>query len=74
MIGERSTATTTAVATNCTQTETGHRTKPPQKREFLSEIRGKWGKFSEEELFDLTNDDDLAGQLAAKYRLEKDIA
>jgi hypothetical protein len=72
MIGERS--TTTAAATNCTQSQTGDRMRTLQKRALLSEIRGKWGKFSEQELPHLRNDDDLAGQLAAKYRLQKDIA
>jgi hypothetical protein len=37
----------------------------------LNEIRAKWGKFSEQELSALNNNDDVVTQLAAKYGLEK---
>jgi hypothetical protein len=37
----------------------------------LTEIRAKWGKFSEHDLSALKGNDDLVVQLAAKYTLEK---
>ena len=37
----------------------------------LTEIRAKWGKFSEQDLASLKGNDDFVTQLAAKYSLEK---
>jgi hypothetical protein len=37
----------------------------------LTEIRSKWGKFSDQDLSALMDNDDLVTQLAAKYSLEK---
>jgi len=68
------TATTTAAATNRVQAWADAQRKALQKRELLAEIGGKWGKFSEQELSDLKNEDDLAVQLAAKYGIEADTA
>ena len=39
-----------------------------------SEIGSKWGKFTQQELADLKDNDDLVTQLVAKYGLEKDAA
>ena len=39
-----------------------------------SEIGNKWGKFTEQELDDLKDNDDLVAALVAKYGLEKDAA
>jgi hypothetical protein len=36
----------------------------------LTEIRAKWGKFSEQDLSALKGNDDLVTQLAAKYGIE----
>ena len=40
------------------------------KHALLKEISGKWGKFSEAELADLKNNDELATQISMKYSLE----
>lgn len=63
-----------STATNRMQAQTDRQKRALQKREVLAAISGKWGKFSEQELSDLKNEDDLAVQLAAKYGIEKDIA
>lgn len=44
------------------------------KKVLLQDIRVKWGKFSEQELTDLTGNDDLVTQLVAKYGLTKEVA
>ena len=44
------------------------------KQIIIKEIRGKWGKFSEDDLSSLKNKDDLVSQRAAKYGLEKSVA
>ena len=41
------------------------------KQVVLTEIRAKWGKFSEQDLSALKGNDDLGTQLAAKYGLDK---
>jgi hypothetical protein len=46
-------------------------TNPGMRQIVLKDIRAKWGKFSEEDLSALKNNDDLVTQLAAKYSLEK---
>jgi hypothetical protein len=57
------TASNPAVAKSSTAAET--------RQIVLKEIRAKWGKFSEQELSGLKNNDDVVTQLAAKYGLEK---
>ena len=46
-------------------------TNPGMRQIVLKDIRAKWGKFSEEDLFTLKSNDDLVTQLAAMYSLEK---
>jgi hypothetical protein len=41
------------------------------KKIMLTDIRGKWGKFSEQELGALKSNDDLVSQIVAKYSLDK---
>jgi hypothetical protein len=41
------------------------------KKAVLTEIRTKWGKFSEQELSALKSNDDLVTQLVAKYNLDR---
>ncbi len=41
------------------------------KKILLTDIRGKWGKFSEQELGALKSNDDLVSQVVAKYSLDK---
>jgi hypothetical protein len=41
------------------------------KKILLTDIRGKWGKFSEQELGALKSNDDLVTQVVAKYSLDK---
>jgi hypothetical protein len=41
------------------------------KKIMLTDIRGKWGKFSEQELGALKSNDDLVTQVVAKYSLDK---
>jgi hypothetical protein len=68
MTNQPSTATTSAAATSRMQNT------PETKRQLRADIGGKWGKFSAQELTDLKDNDDLVGQLVAKYGLEKDAA
>jgi hypothetical protein len=63
-----------STAINRMQALTDGQKRALHKREVLAAISGKWGKFSEQELSDLKDEDDLAVQVAAKYGLEKDIA
>src|SRR3954465_7846009 len=44
---------------------------PEIKQALLKDIRVKWGKFTELELSGLKSNDDLVGQVVAKYGLEK---
>ena len=53
----------TNVASNETPAET--------KQIVLKEIQAKWGKFSEQDLSALKDNNDLVAQRAAKYGLEK---
>jgi hypothetical protein len=41
------------------------------KQALLKDIRVKWGKFTEQELSGLKNNDDLVSHVIAKYGLEK---
>jgi hypothetical protein len=41
------------------------------KKVVLTEIQAKWGKFSEQELSALKDNDDLVTQLVAKYSLDR---
>ena len=43
----------------------------PIKQALLKDIRVKWDKFTELELAGLKNNDDLVGQVVAKYGLDK---
>lgn len=63
-----------STATERMQAQTDGQKRALQRREVLAAISGKWGKFSEQELSDLKNEDDLAVQLAAKYGIDKEIA
>ena len=40
----------------------------------LNEIRSKWDKFSQQDLSELKNKDDVVAQVVAKYGLDKDQA
>ena len=53
---------------------TGHTPSAETKQIIIKEIRGKWGKFSEDDLSSFKNKDDLVTQRAAKYGLEKSVA
>jgi hypothetical protein len=59
----------TNVASNATaaKPEAAARTK----QIVCNEIRSKWGKFSDQDLSALKDNNDLVTQLAAKYGLEK---
>ena len=59
----------TNVASNATAAKP--ETAVETKQVVLTEIRAKWGKFSEEDLSALKGNDDLVTRLAAKYGLEK---
>jgi hypothetical protein len=41
------------------------------RQSVFTEIRSRWGKFSEQDLSALKGNDDLVTQLAAKYSIEK---
>jgi hypothetical protein len=41
------------------------------KQALMKDIRAKWGKFTEQELSGLKNNDDLVGHVVAKYGLDK---
>jgi len=41
------------------------------KRLILKDIRSRWGKFSEAELERLGDNDDLVGQIADKYGIDR---
>ena len=53
---------------------TGHTPSTETKQIIIKEIRGKWGKFSEDDLSSFKNKDDLVTQRAAKHGLEKSVA
>ncbi len=44
------------------------------RKQLRADIGGKWGKFSEQELADLKDNDDLVSHLVSKYGLEKETA
>jgi|tagenome__1003787_1003787.scaffolds.fasta_scaffold17321229_2 hypothetical protein len=73
MTDKPTTAMPTAAAMNA-QPKTDGPALAMQKRSLLADIRGKWGKFTQQELSDLKGSDDLATKVAAKYSLAKDIA
>jgi hypothetical protein len=58
----------TNVAFNTTQGKAG--TAAETKEIVFKEIRTTWGKFSEEDLSALKDNNDLVTQLAAKYGME----
>lgn len=41
------------------------------KRGILNDIRAKWGKFSEDDLAGLVNNDDLVNQISVRYRIDR---
>lgn len=54
---------------NSTSASTG---SPSETRKIvLNDIMARWGKFSEQELGALKNNDDLITQIVAKYSLDK---
>lgn len=59
-----------------TDQTTNHDVRPhdSERNEVLNAIGSKWDKFSKQELADLKTNDDLVGQLVAKYGLEKAAA
>ena len=59
----------TNVASNATAAKS--ETAAETKQVVLTEIRAKWGKFSEQDLSALNGKDDLVNQVVAKYGLEK---
>jgi hypothetical protein len=59
----------TNVASNATAVKP--ETAVETRQVVFTEIRAKWGKFSEQDLSALKGNDDLVAQLAAKYGLEK---
>jgi hypothetical protein len=58
----------TNVASNATATKP--ETAVETRQVVLTEIRAKWGKFSEQDLSALEGNDDLVTQRAAKYGIE----
>lgn len=44
---------------------------PENRKNIVTEILGKWGKFSDNELAALKGKDDLVSQRQAKYSLDK---
>ena len=53
------------------QTVTPQNNAPENRKIIVSEIHGKWAKFSENELAALKGKDDLVSQLQSKYSLDK---
>lgn len=41
------------------------------RRGILKDIRATWGKFSEDELTALVSNDDLVGQIATRYNIDR---
>ena len=58
----------TNVSSNTTHGKAG--TAAETKEIVFNEIRTTWGKFSDEDLFALKDNNDLVRQLAAKYGIE----
>jgi len=44
------------------------------KRDILNDIRAKWGKFSEDDLGRLRNNDDLVNEIASRYSIDRALA
>ena len=44
------------------------------KRGILNDIRAKWGKFSEDDLGRLRNNDDLVNEIASRYSIDRALA
>jgi uncharacterized protein YjbJ (UPF0337 family) len=49
-------------------------TTPENRKITVSELRTKWGKFSEQELSALKDKDDLVSQVQSRYGLNKEQA
>ena len=58
-----------------TNFSTGQATSAAETKQIvIEEIRAKWGKFSEDDISSLKNEDDLVTERASKYGLEKSVA
>ena len=67
--------TSPSTPASSTNAATGHAPSAAETKQIvIKEIRGKWGKFSEDDLSSLKNKDDLVTQRAAKYGLDKSVA
>ena len=65
----------TNAATAATNASVAKPETPAETRQIvLKEIGAKWGKFSEQDLSALKNNDDVVTQVVAKYSLAKDQA
>jgi hypothetical protein len=53
------------------QNTSSENNSPENRKNIATEIRGKWGKFSDSELAALKSRDDLVSQLQAKYSRDK---
>lgn len=69
-VSPKTAAPMTAAPIETTASEQGANAK----KLLLQDIRVKWGKFSEQELDALQNNEDLVDQLVAKYGLAKEAA
>jgi hypothetical protein len=74
MSNETSTATSIAAAPDRPQMAAHKQQQVLRKREVLAAIRGRWGKFSEQELSELESTEDLVARRAAKYGLAHAVA
>ena len=62
----------TGVANDTPKTQAQTQTHgSPIKQALLKDIRVKWGKFTEQDLSGLKNNDDLVSHVMAKYGLDK---
>ena len=59
---------------NPEQTTAGLANFSETKRGILNDIRAKWGKFSEDDLGRLRNNDDLVNEIASRYSIDRALA
>jgi hypothetical protein len=62
------------MAKAATKSPTANTAAAATRQIVLNEIRSKWDKFSQQDLWVLKNKDDVVTQLVAKYGLDKDQA
>ena len=62
------------MAKAATRSPTAHTAAAATRQIVLNEIRSKWDKFSQQDLSELKNKDDVVAQVVAKYGLDKDQA